>query len=246
MLFTPTETPPREEHIYRVIYRLVEDLQRVRISHGHRIRQALPLIPGTVVPPRGSESWKAFFEHSAEALQSEERRVLSLVHKLLKHDPLGSWLLSQRGIGPALAVSILGECMPLERFKNPSKLWAYAGLHVIDGKAARRQKGQRANWNTRLKTRMYLFAVSVLRAGDSPWRALYDQRRVHEAARAGGAPVDTDALQEIVPAEPLRLIVQHKRALRIVEKALLLDLWRVAHGEVPRVGDDGENKEGMR
>lgn len=247
------------------------------------------MIPDHLTPPRGTPSWEAFFKRSAEVLDEEEKRVLKLAERLLKDDPIGQWLLAQRGIGPALGVSILGEILPLDRFASPRRLWAYAGLSVDDqGRAVRRRKGVRANWNSRLKTRLYLFGVSILKCGDSPWRTLYDTRKAYEIARApvaldshvinapgdesedAGAQIPTDSQMTDAPGahgshgdhtltepglgaqsmtegqspvapepgapKPLSKLQIHYRALRVVEKALLLDLWRLSRGQAPLVG----------
>jgi Transposase IS116/IS110/IS902 family len=185
--------PPTEESVFRLLYRLIEDIQRVRLSHGNRVRQVLPLIPPTITPPRTIPTWEAFFKISAETLAQEEARLLSLATQLLKQDPVGRWLLAQKGVGPALAVSILGECWPLSRFRNPGKLWAFSGLDVANGvgvnKAHPRMTadGEKSyRWNWRLKTRLYLFGVSVVRAG-GPWRDLYDQVKAVELEKLGRA-----------------------------------------------------------
>ncbi len=311
--------PGREVDLFRVTYRLVEDLQRVRLSHGNRIRLALPHIPPHINPPRGTPSWEAFFATSAEILDGEEKRVLKLAERLLRDDPTGRWLLGQRGIGPALAISILGECWPLTRFKNPAKLWAYAGLAVHEGQAVRRRRGVRSTWNSRLKTRLWVFAQSFMKTG-GPWRELYDQRKAYEYTKVGaqkdvgahdadepdptaagaqshddtpaenvprvGAPrpvgpqqshapdagahvvnatrasiapcvgaqersdardvgepdapagaQDDDGPQDAIePGRPFTKLHLHNRAIRYVEKALLLDLWRVAHDQPPLIG----------
>lgn len=184
-------------NVFRLTYRLVEDLQRVRLAHGNRIRQVLPLIPAHVQPPRGTPSWEGFFTASADVLAVEEHRVLKLAERLLTDDPVGRWMLSQKGIGPSIAVSILGECWPLARFANPQKLWAYAGLHVKDGQGVKRTKGQRANWNARLKTRCWLFSQSILK-GKGPWRDLYDARKRVEYEKVG-AHIPPDAHTEGAP-----------------------------------------------
>ena len=64
-----------------------------------------------------------------------------------------------------------------KKFKDPSHLWAYAGLHVIDGKAAKRAKGQQSNWNTKLKTLCWLVGESFVKQKNSKYRDLYDQFR---------------------------------------------------------------------
>lgn len=313
--------------LFRTVYRLIEDIQRVRLSHGNRIRQVLPLIPDHINPPRGTPSWESFFKVSADILEGEEKRVLNLAKKLLENDPIGAWALAQKGVGPSLAVSILGECWPLDRFANVQKLWAFAGLHVDkEGKAVRRKKGVKSNWNSRLKTRMWLFSTSVLKSG-GVWRDLYDHRKAYEYARIGAqcpaadqrpsaldpdmagaqssadsqasyvpsqdasgaqttivspsltapaqpldgaqarsdlhspdAPVDDssgaqtmddphcvtapgddelgDARQSVAAPEEhaLSKLHLHNRAMRFVQKAMLKDLWRVAHNQEPLVG----------
>jgi Transposase IS116/IS110/IS902 family len=196
--------PPTEESVFRLLYRLIEDLSRVRLSHGNRVRQVLPLIPPTITPPRTIPTWEAFFKISAETLAQEEARLLSLATQLLKQDPVGRWLLAQKGVGPALAISILGETWPLTRFKNPGKLWAFGGLDVSHGKGVNKAHprmtadGEKSyRWNWRLKTRLYLFGVSVVRAG-GPWRDLYDQVKAVELEKLGRAQATGDD-QDVSP-----------------------------------------------
>lgn len=76
--------------------------------------------------------------------------------------------------------------------------------------AARRRKGQRANWSTQAKTRAYLIATSCIKHTSSPYRADYDKRRAHTA----------------VTHPDWTLGHSHNDALRIVSKAVLRDMWR--------------------
>jgi hypothetical protein len=114
---------------------------------------------------------------------------------------------------------------------SPDTLLSCAGV------AARRRKGQRANWSTEAKTRAYLCATSCLKqlaktcqagpveseSGDaagwqavhgedcacSPYRVAYDRRRTHTST---SRPDWT---------EPHR----HNDALRVASKEILRDLW---------------------
>lgn len=196
---------PAEESVFRLLYRLIEDLQRVRLSHGNRTRQVIPLIPPSVTPPRTIPTWEAFFKVSAETLAQEEARLLALATHVVKEDPVGRWLLAQKGVGPALAVSILGETWPLSRFKNPGKLWAFGGLDVTHGVGVNKahpritRDGEKSyRWNWRLKTRLYLFGVSVVRAG-GPWRDLYDQVKAVELEKLERAHAHIDAQKVSAP-----------------------------------------------
>lgn len=77
------------------------------------------------------------------------------------------------------------------------------------GVAARRRKGQRANWSTDAKTRAYLVAVSCMKTPGAPYRECYLDRRAHTLLTH---PEWTDGHS-------------HNDALRIVSKAILRDLW---------------------
>jgi hypothetical protein len=144
-----------------------------------------------------------------------------------------------------------------DRPRTVSELWAYCGLHtlpvghtasdshtaVADGAAAssdqrttdaqranvaaRRKKGQRANWSSTAKMRAWNIAGSMLKAGN---RETYDKRkaategRAHatECVRCGpsGKPAQ--------PGSPWSDAHRHADALRIVSKELLKQLWRAA------------------
>jgi hypothetical protein len=94
------------------------------------------------------------------------------------------------------------------------------------GVAPKRRRGQKANWSTKAKTRAYLVAVSCLKqlikpcTGDahvedcqcSPYRVVYDQRRMHTARTHPDWPDGHS----------------HNDALRVAAKAFLRDLWREA------------------
>ena len=110
------------------------------------------------------------------------------------------------------------------------------GQSVLDtqrlraGVAPTRQRGQQANWSTEAKTRTYLIAESCIKQRHSPYRAVYDAGRTkyadsvhqHPCKRCGpsGTPAE--------PGTPLSLGHQHARAMRLVMKRILLDLWKVA------------------
>lgn len=77
------------------------------------------------------------------------------------------------------------------------------------GVAAKRRKGQVANWSAAAKMRAYLVATSCIKQAASPYRAVYDTRRTHTAV----THPDWTAGHS------------HNDGLRIVSKAVLKDLW---------------------
>lgn len=98
------------------------------------------------------------------------------------------------------------------------------------GVAARRRKGQRANWSAAAKMRAFLIAESCIKQLDSPYRAVYDTARskyadaIHHAECVRCGPQGHPAQ----PGTPLSAGHQHARGLRAVAKTILRDLWREA------------------
>ena len=98
------------------------------------------------------------------------------------------------------------------------------------GVAPKRQKGQRADWDPVIKTRVYLVAESCFKNREFPYRKVYDDGRerwadaVHElpCLRCGpkGQPAE--------PGTPLSDGHKHARAMRLVMKEILRDLWTEA------------------
>lgn len=111
---------------------------------------------------------------------------------------------------------------------NPDQV-AVDTHHCHVGVAATRARGQRANWSAAAKMRAHLVAVSIVKAG-GPYRDVYDQAR----AKYDGATHQVEC-RRCGPAgkpapigSPLSAGHQHARALRIVAKTVLRDLWREA------------------
>ena len=68
----------------------------------------------------------------------------------------------------------------IERFRTVSALWAYAGLHTVDGKAPRRKKGETSSWNHKLRMLMYNVSASFVRCTTGPYRKWYDEFKAKE------------------------------------------------------------------
>jgi hypothetical protein len=54
---------------------------------------------------------------------------------------MAPWIAEQRGIGLPGFARLLGVTGDISRFPTVSKLWKYLGLHVVDGRAPKREKG---------------------------------------------------------------------------------------------------------
>lgn len=125
-----------------------------------------------------------------------------------------------------------------------------AHASTVVGVAPRRVRGQRANWSAQARTRAFLVATSCVKATTSPYRAVYVNGRakyadaVHAASCAqcgicqtcGKPPglgkqdhaasgCDRRVVKHAEPGQPLRDGHKHARALRLVAKAVLRDMW---------------------
>jgi hypothetical protein len=219
---------------------VLDDLERVRIANENRVRQLtrterdedgemrgfeLPASHPDVARLAALVDGLARLEHDAE---------LQLKRQLRAH-ALGPWVKAARGVGDkqgARLLAAIGDPYWNDLHGRPrtvSELWAYCGLHVIDGRAVRRARGQRANWSAAAKMRAHLVAVSIVKAG-GPYREVYDAARekyadaVHpgECVRCGPSGKPAAAGSALSAGH------QHGRALRVVAKTVLRDLWREA------------------
>jgi hypothetical protein len=136
------------------------------------------------------------------------------IEKMLRAEPVYTLYLSRiDGVGPGTAGQIISAIGDPGRFETPSALWAYAGLDVRDGKARKRAKGEKANWNAGL--RMVLIGRLVpsfvrLKGKQCFGRDLYEQYKAVYVARDGGT------------LTPLHI---ENRARRKVAKVFLSCLW---------------------
>lgn len=192
--------------------------------------------------PKKERGKPCCFEHAAEKNLTD----------MLRQHPLGPWIKAQKGVGDKQAarlLAVIGDPYWNDLHDRPrtvSELWAYCGLHVLAGGdpgqglcdtpkvhagvAARRQKGQRANWSTVAKTRAWLVIESCMKqldatcktdtgiadhiegCGCSAYRVVIDERRTHTATTHPDWTPKHSQLD----------------GMRVASKELLKDLWREA------------------
>lgn len=92
--------------------------------------------------------------------------------------------------------------------------------------AAARARGQRANWSATAKMRAHLVAVSCMKTA-GPYRDVYEQTRAKYADATHPVPCRRcgPAGQPAPAGSALSAGHQHARALRLVAKRVLRDLW---------------------
>lgn len=208
------------------------DIEKVRIATANRLRILTRNEPDSDGIERGfglaDTPLAISLAVSVEGMVAAEKAAAKALVAALRDSGYRPWVTGTIGIGERQGGRLLGAIgnpywHPLyDRPRTVSELWAYAGLHVLPtqrpsadthfrsgGEAARRKKGEKANWSTEIKTRAYLCAESCMKQRTSPYRGTYEARRAHTAT----THPDWSAGHS------------HNDALRIVSKAILRDLW---------------------
>lgn len=150
------------------------------------------------------------YAHQAlKDIEETEAKLKGYIKAMLKHNTFyNAWLKHVRGIGPLLSASLMADLGSPKRFQTVGQLWAYCGEHVVDGKAPRRKRGKKANWNSNLRTTLFKVSESFVK-NKCFGRQLYNEYKAYYIDRDGPDP----------KWQP------HKRAMRRVAKDFLRCLW---------------------
>lgn len=163
-------------------------------------------------------------------LDENEKRQFRRLGNVLKEWPIWTqYLEGVKGIGPAMAGVIVSE-IDISKARHPSSLWKYAGLDVADNGAGRSRKADHLidkeyvdaegevktrksiTFNPWLKTKLIgVLASSFLRAGDGPYRTIYDGYK----SRLEQHPNHKDKSKGW----------RHNMAMRYMVKMFLIDLY---------------------
>jgi hypothetical protein len=228
----------------------VDSLEHVRIENENRLRQLCDSGEHghglTVDHPQV----RILAGIVADLEVSEHQAVLALKRAMRAH-PLGPWVKNTPGVGEKQAARLLGAIRDPywndlhQRPRTVSELWSYCGFSVVHtgdhsavgsqevnvaGVAPRRARGAKATWNQSARKRAYLVAVSCIKVSHSPYRDVYDSARLKYADAVHAVPCHRcgPAGHPAAAGTPLSLGHQHGRAVRLMCKEILRDLWREA------------------
>lgn len=241
---------------------VVDDLEAVRIANANRLRQL------TDDSERGhglDERHPDVARLSAivDSLAAAEHSAVLNLQRAMRNHPLGPWVKATQGVGEKQAARLLGAIRDPywndlhNRRRSLRELWAFCGLHVLDADAAHigtdshavrgsvgvapsRKRGQKANWHSEARKRVWLIAASCLKQLDSPYRKVYDETREKYAEATHAVEcVRCGPSGKPAPAgSPLSAGHQHARAMRAMCKEILRDIWREARRLHIEAGDD--------
>jgi hypothetical protein len=195
-----------------------------------------------------------------KGLESIESSIGAKLTKLLRAHAIWPWLAQYPGLGGVHVAAFIGRMRDPRRFKGPRSLWHYAGLHVVNGKLPKQQRGQRGDWNPSMRAAVLQpggIAEQIVRLRVPTYRAKYDAAKERIARERGviedqavvgdvlgHAKLRTRAAGTINAIEardggPLRPIQIEKRARIIAAKAFVADLWRAWCEVLPSAAELG-------
>lgn len=195
-------------NLFRTLVDHYTQVQKLRVALENRVRAIRQQKDETQTIP-------AWMVRSLERFYEEEKELTRAMKWLASSLTLYNvWLKHVKGIGPTLAVKLIGLIGSAERFPRVSKLWRYAGLAVIDGKAEKTQKGEKRHYNARLKSLLYVISSSFLKVHGKVYQPYaeiyYTARRKYEAEKPDWTKLHV-----------------HYASIRKMEKLFLSHLWHV-------------------
>jgi len=114
-------------------------------------------------------------EDAKKHRDSIDKKVSKAVNNFAENSEFVSQAIDIPSVGPVTAAYCL-VYIDLFKADTVSKLWSYAGLHKPNYE--RYQKGETSGGNKTLRTALYTFAESVMKNKNSPYRAVYDAKRL--------------------------------------------------------------------
>lgn len=217
----------------------VDDMEGARIALANRLRQLTRSkedkdgeLRGLGLDPRSPEV--RVVQDLLDATEKIEHQAILKLNRQMRVHPLWkTWAMNQKGIGEktlARLLAAIGDPYWNDLHQRPrtvSELWAYCGLHVLpSGAAPKRVKGQTLNWSQEARKRVFLISESCLKQQDYYAEVYYESKdkyaeSLHPTVCVRCGPEK----QPAQPGSPLSDGHKHARALRIVSKEILRDLW---------------------
>lgn len=177
------------------LYRSYKLVQETRISFDNTERnfkrdwnkyvEEIGQDPLELVWNLGSMMKKRFFgQNKEENPWSEKYWIAKMTEALKGNRTYIEYLNKKHGFGSSvLSCGILGMIGDPTRFKGLQSLWHYCGLHVVDGKAPKRERGKKIDWNPYLKSLLLENLGKQLISKKSEYRTRFEEYRKQEQGK---------------------------------------------------------------
>lgn len=147
-----------------------QSLQKSRIQYSNRV-QAIESGRDTA-----SRTTLDLLDRTYERFAIAEKEHDDLIEEFASQIAIINHAVNVKGIG-LISIAKVVSMIDIEIADTVSSLWRYAGYAVTDeGKAQRRVKGVKLDYNSMLRTACYNIGTGLLKS-NSPYRAIYDEAK---------------------------------------------------------------------
>jgi len=170
--------------VLKLMVRTLDGIQKQKVAMGNRVKayeNLSDLFDDECV------EWIGFARNQHKELEAVDGRFDRQLKAVLMRFPIWyEWMEKVHGIGPRLAARLISE-IRIETTNSVRSMWHYAGEHVVNGKAAKKQKKDedgnwQGGWNHKLKRASWMVGAQFVRS-KSLGRELYDKYRAEYEAR---------------------------------------------------------------
>jgi len=173
---------PNDREKLRAAVRFYYDLQKLRIASLHRSEPKQGEAPKIILDDHDKE----YIDHMGHGIKKLERDALKEITRIASQSVVYNYLVSLRGVGPTIAGFLISE-FDIHRSIRPSQFWAFAGLHVEDGKSPRPHKGEKLKWNKWLRAKcVFVLGGALIKSNNAEYRELYDGYKHRKFTQLGG------------------------------------------------------------
>jgi len=168
----PDPKPRKHAHLWQA-YLIWREFEQLRVRH--KLRQS------------SISRGKSHLDATVEQLVLEQLAITDIWRKEMRNygravGPIWDWLIGIRGIADHTAAKLLALYDDVSKFATVSKFWRFAGQAVIDGKAERRQPGEKAHFCAQLKAECYLIRDQFVRQQTPGYVTIYYDEKARQAA----------------------------------------------------------------
>lgn len=214
--------------VLKLYARSYYDFQMVKNEFGGRLRASEGI---EKMPAERKEE----LEKYNKQLEIAEGKLLKVIEPYLEELPIYTEFLKPiRGCALRMSACMVTSIGDIRRFPTISKLWAYAGLHVKEGRAVRRKAGEKSNWNSFLKTKLHVLSDCLMKLNHDHetgealrYRKFYDDYKLRIESRptcdADYSKVKSKAVTYLPNGYAKGHV--HNMALRYIQKMFLQDYW---------------------
>ena len=158
-----------------------------------------------------------------------EREGQKILKKNLEAMPLyRKYLAKVKGLGILTSAQLIAIIGDMTRFRHPSSLWHYFGVHVVNGKAVRNKDNVQSTFNPKAKALLLgVIGENFLRQ-NSQYRVIYDERATKTKRTK---PIIWNLNANGTKRKGKNMHPKHgfRDAIRVMMKRFLCEFWKAGY-----------------